>query len=80
MSAHGGAKLPLTGMSVLAAPAQRCTQTGVKSLCWGSNCKVSRFFPKASAKSVPSSKRSCRLLVCGLLMSLSVQQDTIGNS
>jgi hypothetical protein len=26
--------------------------TGVKSLAGGANCKVSRFFPKASAKSV----------------------------
>jgi hypothetical protein len=50
--AASGAKLPLTGMSVLALPAQRCTQTGVKSLCWGFKLQVSRFFPKASAKSV----------------------------
>ena len=50
--AASGAKLPLTGMSVLTVPAQPVYANGVKSLCWGANCKVSRFFPKASAKSV----------------------------
>ena len=55
--------------------------TGVKSLRWGANCKVSRFFPKASAKLVAEFVRvGCLFCGLGLLMSLSVQQYTIGNS
>jgi hypothetical protein len=53
MTAVGRAKLPLTGMSVLAVPAQPVYATQALNLSLGgANCKVSRFFPKASAKSV----------------------------
>jgi hypothetical protein len=62
-------------MSVLTVPAQPVYANGVKSLCWGANSKVSRFFPKASAKSAAKFQTFVSVAcfaALGLLMSLSV--------
>src|SRR5450755_4384607 len=82
-AAASGAKLPLTGMSVLTVPAQPAYANGVKSLCWGIKLQGLTVLPQ-SFRQVGCRIRDVRVgcLFCGLglLMSLSVQQYTIGNS
>src|SRR5260221_13576911 len=74
-----GAKLPLTGMSVLAVPAQPVYATQALNLSLGgSNCKV--FPPKLPPSRLLNSRRSCRLLVLRPGFADVAEQYTMGNS